>query len=137
MVSTHSCPQFWRSKKNPNSTRFIKLYSGVLEQIKLYNPLVRRHRVQVRAPAGHLTITPEGYSRRHSRQSKVSTAKSMVKLLGPRSGTAQGLGRVGRASTKKGVSDSAAVAMGHDRPRARLIKTCFHSCDTDSSFNTM
>ena len=47
--------------------------------------------VQVRAPAGpghgHLAImiTPEGYSRR---QSKVLTAKSIVELLGLRSGTA-------------------------------------------------
>ena len=41
--------------------------------------------VKVWAPAGHLAITPEGYSRR---QSKVLTAKSMAKLLGQRSGTA-------------------------------------------------
>ena len=41
--------------------------------------------VQVRAPASHLAITPEGYSRR---QLKVLTAKSIAKLLGPRSRTA-------------------------------------------------
>ena len=41
--------------------------------------------VQVWPPACHLAITPKGYSRR---QSKVLTAKSMAKLLGPRSGTA-------------------------------------------------
>ena len=35
--------------------------------------------------AGHLAITPEGYSRR---QSKDLTAISMAKLLGPRSGSA-------------------------------------------------
>ena len=47
--------------------------------------MVRRHCrgrvqvwVQVRAPAGQLAITPEGYSRR---QSKVLTPKSMAKVL--------------------------------------------------------
>ena len=53
--------------------------------------------VQDRAPSGHLAITPKGFSKR---QSKVLTAKSMVELLGQRSGTAQ-FGRVGRASTSK------------------------------------
>ena len=32
--NTHSCPQFWCSKKNSNSTQFIELYFGVSEQIK-------------------------------------------------------------------------------------------------------
>ena len=42
--------------------------------------------VQVWAPAGHLTITSEGYFRR---QSKILTAKSMTgQILGLRSGTA-------------------------------------------------
>ena len=42
--------------------------------------------------AGHLAITPEGYSRR---QSKDLTAISMAKLLGPRSGSACA-GRTGK-----------------------------------------
>ena len=40
---THSCPQFWRSKKNLNSTestQFIELYFGVSEQIKPLQPIV-------------------------------------------------------------------------------------------------
>ena len=41
--------------------------------------------VQVPVPAGHLAVTPEGYSRR---QLKVLTAKPTAKLLGPCSGTA-------------------------------------------------
>ena len=63
--------------------------------------------VQVRAPAGpiskcHLEITPEGYSRR---QSKVLTANQWPSSWGR--APAQ-LGWVGRASTKTGVSESAA-----------------------------
>ena len=33
------CPQFWRSKKNSNSTQFIELYFGVSEQIKPLQPI--------------------------------------------------------------------------------------------------
>ena len=40
-------------------------------------------RVQVRAPANHLAITLESFSRR---QSNVLTANSMAERLGPRSG---------------------------------------------------
>ena len=60
--------------------------------------------VQVRAPAFHLKITPEGYSRR---QTKVLTTKSMIKRMGQCSGTAWA-GRTGKA-------ESAAVAVGSDR----------------------
>ena len=31
--------QFWRSKKNSNSTQVIELYFGVSEQIKLLQPI--------------------------------------------------------------------------------------------------
>ena len=51
--------------------------------------------VKVIAPACHLAITPKGFSRR---QSKVLTAKSMVKLLGQRSSTAW----AGRTGEHKG-----------------------------------
>ena len=39
LISTHSCPQFWRSKKNSNSTQFIELYSWVSEQLKPLQPV--------------------------------------------------------------------------------------------------
>ena len=41
LITTHHCPQFWRSKKNSNATQFIELYFGVSELINLYNPMVR------------------------------------------------------------------------------------------------
>ena len=59
---------------------------------------------------GHLAITPKGSCRR---QSKVLTAKSIAKLLEPRSGTAWA-GRAGKHE-HKGGSESAAVAAGRDR----------------------
>ena len=39
VVNPHSCSQFWRSKKNSNSTQFIELYFGVSEQIKPLQPI--------------------------------------------------------------------------------------------------
>ena len=39
MEYPHCCPQFWRSKKNSNSTQFIELYFGVSEQIKPLQPI--------------------------------------------------------------------------------------------------
>ena len=87
----HSCPQFWRSKKNSNSTQFIELYFGASEQIKPLQPIGQAAKFKFESKfeplptsAGHLAITPEGYS---SKQSKDLTAISMAKLLGPRSGT--------------------------------------------------
>ena len=85
-------PQFWRSKKNSNSTQFVELYFGVSEQKKPLQPIGQAAEFKFESKfeplptsAGHLAITPEGYSRR---QSKDLTAKSMAKLLGPRSCTA-------------------------------------------------
>ena len=93
------CPQFWRSKKNSNSTQFIELYFGVSEQIKPLQPIGQAAEFKFESKfeplptsAGHLAITPEGYSRR---QSKDLTAISMAKLLRPRSGTAWA-GRTGQ-----------------------------------------
>ena len=91
MEYPHCCPQFWRSKTNSNSTQFIELYFGVSEQIKPLQPVGQAAEFKFESKfkplpsAGHLAITPEGYSRR---QSKDLTAISMAKLLGPRSGTA-------------------------------------------------
>ena len=92
LVNPRSCPQFWRSIKNANSTQFIELHFGVSEQIKPLQPIGQAAEFKFESKfeplptsAGHLAITPEGYSRR---QSKDLTAKSMAKLLGQRSGTA-------------------------------------------------
>ena len=76
--------------------------------------------VQVQAPACHLAITPEGYSRR---QSKVLTAKSIAELLGPRSGTA----RAGQTGWHKNRAFPSRWQTGsHCRQRpARLRKTCY------------
>ena len=73
--------------------------------------------VQVQAPACHLAITPEGYSRSYSNGSK---AKSMAELLGPRSGTAWAQAML-TGGTRCGPQP------------ARLKKKCYHSCDTDLS----
>ena len=107
LVNSHSCPQFWRSKKNSNSTVFVGLYFGVLEQTKPLQPIGQAAEFKFESKfkplptsAGHLAITPKGYSRR---QSKDLTAKSMAKLVGPRSGTAWA-----------GVSKLAAQAPGLD-----------------------
>ena len=48
-------------KKNPNSTQFIQ---GFQSRENNYNSWVWRQNTQVLAPAGHLTINPEGYSNR-------------------------------------------------------------------------
>ena len=92
LITTHCCPQFWRSKKNSNSTQFIEIYFGVSEQIKPLQPIGQAEELKFESKfeplptsAGHLATTPEGYLRR---QTKELTAKSMAKLLGPRSGTA-------------------------------------------------
>ena len=86
------CPQFWRSKKNSNSIQYIELYFGVSEQIKPLQPIGQAAEFKFESKfeplptsPSHLAITPEGYSRR---QSKDFTAISMAKLLGPHSGTA-------------------------------------------------
>ena len=81
---------------------------------------------QVRAPAGHLAITPEGYSRR---QSKVLRFWLQNHWQWPSSwGRAPAqLGRVGQASTNTGhfrVCGSRCGAWP-----GRLRKTCHHSCD--------
>ena len=39
LITTHCCPQFWRSKKNSNSTQFVELYFGVSEQKKPLQPI--------------------------------------------------------------------------------------------------
>ena len=83
--------------------------SNSTEQINLYNrdSLFRQQSSSLSpssAPASHLTITPEGYSRS---QSKILTANSMAELQ-------HSLGwSDGRAQTQ-GVSESAAVATGLD-----------------------
>ena len=78
------------STKNSNSTQFIELYFGVLEQIKPLQPIGQAAEFKFESKfkplptnAGRLAITLEDYARR---QSKYLTAKSMAKLLGPRSG---------------------------------------------------
>ena len=92
LMTTHSCPQFWHSKSNSNSTQFIELFGGVSEQIKPLQSFGQAAEFEpLQTSAGRLAITPEDYSRR---QSKDLTAKSMTKRLGPRSGTV-GAGRTG------------------------------------------
>ena len=78
--------------KRIQTPQFIELHCGVSEQIKPLQPIGQAADFKFESKfeplltsAGHLAITLEGYSRR---QSKVLTAKSTAKLLGPRSGTA-------------------------------------------------
>ena len=92
LITTRSCPQIWRSKKNSNSTQFIKLFWGASEQIKPLQPISQAAEFKFESKfkplptsACHLAITPEGYSRRKSKDLAV---KSMAKLLGQRSGRA-------------------------------------------------
>ena len=121
--NTHHCPQFWLSKQTSNSIQFIELYFGVSEQIKPLQPIGQAAEFKFESKfeplptsAGHLAITPEGYSRR---QSKDLTAKSMAKLLGQHSGTAWA-GRTGEhehslaGCFRLRNSELAAVAAGRD-----------------------
>ena len=92
LTMAHSCPQFWRSKKNSNSTQFIELHCGILGQIKPSQPIGKATEFKSESKlkplptsAGHLAITPEGYTKR---QLNVLTAKSIAILLGLRSCTA-------------------------------------------------
>ena len=92
LIMTHSCPQFWQSKKNSNSSHFIELCFGVLEQMKPQQPIGQAAEFKFESKfkllptrSCSLAITPEDYSRR---QSKDLTAKSMAKLFGLCSGTA-------------------------------------------------
>ena len=78
--------------------------------------------VQIWAPACHLAIIPEGYSRR---QSKVLTAKSMAKLLGPCSCTAWA---GWTHEHKHRVFPSRWQLL---RAATGLRKTCYHSWGTD------
>ena len=119
MEYPHSCPQFWRSKRNSNFTLFIELYFGVSEQIKPLQPIGQAAEFKFESKfeplptsAGHLAITPEGYSRR---QSKDLIAISMAKLLGPRSGT----GWAGRTDKHKHrvAGGQAPARRGARRPR--------------------
>ena len=41
LITTQRCPQFGRSEKNSNSTQFVELFWGVLEQIKPLQPIVQ------------------------------------------------------------------------------------------------
>ena len=113
---THHCPQFWRSKMNSNSTHLIELFWGVLEHIKPLQPIDQAAEFKfeskfkpLQTSARRLAITPEDYLRR---QSKELTAKSMAKLVGPRSDTAWA-GWTGEHKTQE-VSLLEAVAAGSD-----------------------
>ena len=66
---------FWDFRADKTFALFATRWSGSRVQVW----------IQVQAPAGHLKITSEGYSRR---QSQVLTAKSMAELFGQRSGKA-------------------------------------------------
>ena len=99
---------------------------GVSKQIKPLQPIGQAAEFRFESKfeplptsAGYLAITPEGHLRR---QSNDFTAKSMAKLLGPRSSKGwAGLtvsdsdGRAQFAAQTQGVSESAAVAAGRDR----------------------
>ena len=76
-------------KKNSNFAQFIQRLPSTGRQTFAIGLSGDRVQVwlQVQASAGHLAITPKGYSRLR-RQSKVLTAKSMAKLLGQGSCTA-------------------------------------------------
>ena len=91
MEHSLSCPQFWRSKKNSNSTQFIELYFGVLEQIKPLQPI--------------------GQAAEFKFESKFEPLPVIWQSL-PKAVPEDN--RSGRAQTQ-GVSELAAVAAGHDR----------------------
>ena len=136
LVNPHLCPQLWRSKKNSNSTQFIELYFGVSEQIKPLQPIGQAAEFKFESKfkplptsAGHLAITPEGYSRR---QSKDLTAISMAKLLGQRSSSACA-GRTGEHKQRVFPVEQVAASRCWLRPACLPVrKMCYHSCYTDS-----
>ena len=124
---------FWRSKKNSNSTQFIELYFGVLEQRKPQQPIGQAAEFkfesnQCRSSSNHsrrpFKKTIEGFDCKINGQ---ALGAALRHSLG---------GSDGRARTQPGrVFPTPKFRVGGSccwpRP-ARLRKMCYHSCDTDS-----
>ena len=128
LVSTHSCPQFWRSKKNSNCTQFIELCSGVSEQIKPLHPIGQAAEFTFESKFEPLPIIWQSLPKAIPRDIREFLLQNQWPSSWS-SAPAQ-LGRVGRASTKTGL-----FRVGGSRcwqQQAPLRKTCYHSCDTDS-----
>ena len=111
LITTHSCPHFWCSKKNSNSTQFIELSFGASEQIKPCNLLIRRQSSSLSpslAPADQCCLSGNHSKRLFKKTIKgIYCKKSMAKLLGSWGCSPAQVGRFGRASTNtawQGVS---------------------------------
>ena len=126
MEYPHSCPQFWRSKKNSNSTQFIELYFGVSEQIKPLQPIGQAAEFKFESKFEPLPViwqslpkaVPEDNRRfRGQNQWPSSWGRAPARLA-----------QVGRASTNTGRFRVGGSRCG-PRP-ARLRKTYYYSCDT-------
>ena len=135
LVSTHLCPQFWRSKKNSNSIQFIELYSGVSEQINLYNTLVSRQSSSLSPSWSPCLSSGIDWQSLPKAIPEDNQSFWLQKLFPSSWGRAPAqLGRVGQASANTGyfqVGSSSCWQLP-----ARLMKTCYHSCDTDSVHNS-
>ena len=131
LMTTHSCPQFWHSKSNSNSTQFIELLGGVSEQIKplqsfgqaaefnfesKFEPLQTSEVVWQSLPK---TIREDNQRIWLQNQWPSAWGRALAQL-----------GRVERART-----NTLRFRVGGSRcwqRQARLRKMCYHSCDTDS-----
>ena len=79
----------WCSEKNSNSTKCIKLYSGVSEQLKPLQPIGQAAEFKFESKIKPLLVIWQSLLKAISEDNQsFLTAKSMAKLLGQRSGTA-------------------------------------------------
>jgi len=84
----HRCPQFWRSKKNSNSTQFIELYFGVSEQIKPLQPIGQAAEFKFESKFEPLLVIWQSLPKAIQETIQGLTAKSNSELLGQHSCTA-------------------------------------------------
>ena len=125
LVNPRSCPQFWRSIKNANSTQFIELHFGVSEQIKPLQPIGQAAEFKFESKFEPLPViwqslrrlfqmAIEGYmsSGYHSRRQFQRTIENFDCKINGQALGAQ-LGRVGRA--RSNTVESVTVAAGRDR----------------------
>ena len=134
LVSTHSYPQFWFSKKNSKTTQFIELYSGVSEQIKALQPIGQAAEFKFESKFKPLPVIWQSLPKAIPEENR----RFWLQNQWP-SSWGRALGRVRRASTLGLVRwasiNTGSFLVGGSRclPRqARFRITCYHSCYTDS-----
>ena len=124
------CPQFWRSKKNSNSTQFIELYFGVSEQTKQLQPIGQAAEFKFESKFEPLQVIWQSPPKAVAAV-REDNRRFRGKNPWPSSwGSAPArLVRVGRASTNTGRFLVGGSHCGQRLARSR--KTYYHSCYAD------